>query len=95
MNLTKTQQRWFYPAQEQAMEELRKRFEHLPCNYQLFSKDRIVESYTGFNTGKDVVVIDVLYVDHGSDKNHTHVSVLIFEKTYIQGWQFDGEEKKG
>lgn len=40
--------KWFYPAQATAKEKLDKMFVQYRCDWQVVTKDRVIEQYTGF-----------------------------------------------
>lgn len=92
--MAKQNAKWFYPAQGEASEELRKQFESVTCNFQLISDDRVLENFQCVRKEgekRETVQVDVLIVRHGSDDN---VSVLVYELKYLQGWKVEIEKKK-
>lgn len=76
-----TKQKWFYAAQAEVETELRKQYEHLNCQYQIVTKDRVIEYTKAQNPGTEA---DMLLIS--ISKQGSHTSVLIHKTEYVQGW---------
>lgn len=76
--------KWFYGPQKDATQRLDNIFnpERYRCDYQIVTKDRVIEQYSGLNEKMEAIQVQVQLVKHGKD----NCSVFIFELKPLHGF---------
>lgn len=76
-----TKSKWFYPVLTESINQLRKDYEYLSCQFQMIEKDRVVEYWKGQNENNVADMILVTITKQGKK------AVVIFYKTeYLRGF---------
>lgn len=86
--------KWFYPAQAEAKIKLEKMFVQYRCDWQVVTKDRVIEQYTGFleeNYSKKIIAwvsdkkpdTSIQVICHMIKQGKDRYTILIFKTELI------------